>query len=350
MENIPFKAGQLAELRSFGFGYRGAWFRCKIKEFTERNGMLGHISEYYDYADEKLTWTKLYQLPIGNTKRKHSELMMRPQYPPICNEKQMPHVSEISEVTVIVCDSWKVGDLVDLFHTGCYWCGRITQLFDDQKAQIELRPPPLGEGSSYKALLKDLRPSLDWSLQHGWTLPTQEDGFGHPCARLVKPINRGIEDVSIFAGLHARLLSFPHVSSNTSTPLSEVKSTNTLEINKRLCGTTLTKEQKNDIEKSASHGCGESNIRKTSQVDTAYRGSTIEQEAAVVEDGMNRKRLRASGGDILNSRHSNTLEATIMDLEQYINKVKWLKKILQHEISSSKNQRPSSNNHGFGGI
>ncbi|KAG6423321.1 hypothetical protein SASPL_113715 [Salvia splendens] len=360
MENLPFKAGQLAELRSFAFGYRGAWFRCKIREISERNGKLGHISEYYDYTEEskcpklpvfdkrkhrllELNWTKLYQLPMGKSKRKHSELMLRPQYPPIYNEKQMPHVSEISEVSVIVCDSWKVGDLVDFFHTGCYWCGRITQIFDDEKAEIELRPPPLGEGSSYKAHIKDLRPSLDWSLQHGWTLPLQachffallcllernfilrflypkgpiylaqilemkigkivqlrsmlreEDGFGHPCAaRLIKPNNQGIEDVPKSVGLPPRLLSSSPISSNSSTS-GEVKSAST-------------------------NGCG-ANPNETRQADTDSRQGMMNEL------------------DSLNSKRSYTVEAGIMDLEEYINKVKWLKKILQEGISSSKNQR-----------
>ncbi|KAL1562117.1 hypothetical protein AAHA92_04732 [Salvia divinorum] len=326
MENLPFKAGQLAELRSFAFGYRGAWFRCKIREITERNGILGHISQYYDYTEEKVNWTKLYQLPMGKSKRKHGELMLRPQYPPIYNEKQMPQVSEISEISVIVHDSWKVGDLVDFFHTGCYWCGRITQLFDDQKAQIELRPPPLGEGSSYKAHFKYLRPSLDWSLQHGWTLPSQEDGFGHPCARLIKPINQGIEDAPKSVVLPARLLSSSPISSNSSTS-GEVKSTSTSTngINKCLSETKLL--EKNDIEQGASQGCG-ANTNITAQ------------DVAVVEDGTNRKKCRASGGDSLNSKGSGTVEAGILDLEEYINKVKWLKKILQEGKSSSKNQKP----------
>lgn len=33
-------------------------------------------------------------------------------------------------------------------------------------------PPPMGEGSSYVASFSDLRPSLDWSPEDGWTLPT----------------------------------------------------------------------------------------------------------------------------------------------------------------------------------
>lgn len=40
MENLPFKAGQLAEARSFRVGYRGAWFRCKVME-DEKFVVLG---------------------------------------------------------------------------------------------------------------------------------------------------------------------------------------------------------------------------------------------------------------------------------------------------------------------
>lgn len=34
-----------------------------------------------------------------------------------------------------------------------------------------LPEPPWGEGKSYEAFSKDLRPSLDWSPEHGWTVP-----------------------------------------------------------------------------------------------------------------------------------------------------------------------------------
>ena len=37
--------------------------------------------------------------------------------------------------------------------------------------QIELFPPPDGEGLSYEISCKDLRPSLDWSPENGWTMP-----------------------------------------------------------------------------------------------------------------------------------------------------------------------------------
>lgn len=34
--------------------------------------------------------------------------------------------------------------------------------------------PPLGEGEVYEANVQDLRPSLNWSALHGWTIPTSE--------------------------------------------------------------------------------------------------------------------------------------------------------------------------------
>ncbi|XP_057806545.1 uncharacterized protein LOC131021390 isoform X4 [Salvia miltiorrhiza] len=314
---------------------------------------------------QELRWTKLYQIPLhgkGNTKEKRRELILRPQYPTLYNEKQMPHVSEISEVIVIVCDSWKVGDLVDWMNSGCLWCGRISQVFDDQEAQIELRPPPHGEGLSYRVLLKDLRPSLDWSTAHGWTLPTQEDGTGHPCARLIKPINQGVEDVLRSVQLHVKLLLSSSETSNSttssevkntkaidmdkrvrrttlSTTSSEVKSTKTIEMDKRVQRTTLSKKQKIDMEKNASQGCGDNNIGKTSQTDTNSRQSTVGKEVVVVLDDTSQKRYMAGGRDALNSRRSGTIEATIVDLEKYINKVKWLKKMLQHGNSSPENQK-----------
>lgn len=87
----------------------------------------------------ELKWTRLYEVNFhheGVTKGKHRELMLRPHYPPIINEKKKPHVSEISEVAVIVGDSWRVGDLVDWFTTGCYWSGTIIELLGPNKAEV----------------------------------------------------------------------------------------------------------------------------------------------------------------------------------------------------------------------
>lgn len=97
-------------------------------------------SNFDVWLSAELRTLRLYQVPpCPSTKArdKHKELMLRPQYPPIYNEKQMPHApSEFSEVTVIVDNSWKVGDLVDWWSDDCYWSGKITQLLGDDKAQV----------------------------------------------------------------------------------------------------------------------------------------------------------------------------------------------------------------------
>ncbi|KAK8629756.1 hypothetical protein V6N13_078585 [Hibiscus sabdariffa] len=185
--NLPFEVGQLVETRSFLHGFRGAWFRCKIKEISWKNKELGHSLEYVDFPDEKIRWTKLYQ--CGKSKDKKRTLMVRPCFPSVYREHQMPNVNIISETIVLVNDFWKVGDLVDWWTDNCFWTGRITEKLDDENVKVELLPPPEGEGSLYDASCKDLRPSLDWSVDEGWKLP-KGDTNGLFCARIVKPLNQ----------------------------------------------------------------------------------------------------------------------------------------------------------------
>ncbi|ESR33390.1 hypothetical protein CICLE_v10005898mg [Citrus x clementina] len=143
---LPFKVGQLTESRSFVPGFRSSWFRCKIRNISVRHKEVMHTLEYLDFPDEKIRWTKLYQKPVGGSRSKEMkrQIMVRPSFPPIFCESQMPDVNNITEVVVIVNDVWK----------------------------IELLPPPVGEGLSYEVFLKDLRPTLEWSLDNGWTVPT----------------------------------------------------------------------------------------------------------------------------------------------------------------------------------
>lgn len=61
---------------------------------------------------------------------------MRPPFPPIYRESQMPDVNTISEVAVIFKDAWRVGDLVDWFSDDCYWSGRVTKILKDGKVQV----------------------------------------------------------------------------------------------------------------------------------------------------------------------------------------------------------------------
>ncbi|KAK8504272.1 hypothetical protein V6N12_044811 [Hibiscus sabdariffa] len=148
--NLPFEVGQLVETRSFLHGFRGAWFRCKIKEISWKNKELGHSLEYVDFPDEKIRWTKLYQ--CGKSKDKKRTLM--------------------------------IGGL-----TIAFGLEGITEKLDDENVKVELLPPPEGEGSLYDASCKDLRPSLDWSVDEGWKLP-KGDTNGLFCARIVKPLNQ----------------------------------------------------------------------------------------------------------------------------------------------------------------
>ncbi|KAL8048117.1 hypothetical protein ABFX02_07G042200 [Erythranthe guttata] len=341
-----FKAGELAEARSFEKGYRGAWFRCRIKEITKRNRNLGYVSEYYDFPDEKVKWTKFFQVPPYNVAKakEHRELMLRPAYPPISTEKQIPSV--ISEVTVVVNDTWKVGDLVDWWTTGCYWSGKITQLLGNDKAQIELTQPPFGEGSFYEILLKDIRPSLDWSLEHGWTMRTEEgDTDSTPSARLIKPINQDTADIrepaildkheeeeetdpsQCTAGSSFRLSSPPPISSSSAFS-GEAKRK------------AITEEVKCTKEKSDNRG--NNNGENSTRANTDSAQTTTEPVTTEVAEDLNsgcslkkKNKNIESERATLNSARSDTLEAAVMDLEECVNKVKWLKNILHNGISSS---------------
>lgn len=62
--------------------------------------------------------------------------MVRPSFPPIFRESQMPDVNNIAEVVVIVNDAWKVGDLVDWWTDNCFWTARLTEILGDGKARV----------------------------------------------------------------------------------------------------------------------------------------------------------------------------------------------------------------------
>ncbi|KAL3507691.1 hypothetical protein ACH5RR_033073 [Cinchona calisaya] len=314
-----FEIGQLVEARSFMKGYRGAWFRCKITDTSRKNGHIGHVLHYLDFPDEKDKWTRLYQIPPTGKKKGPEikrQIMVRPSFPPVYRESQMPPASTISEVIVITKGIWNIGDLVDWFKDGCYWSAKVTQILGNEEAMVELMPPPLGEGSSYKASFSDLRPSLDWSPKNGWTLPNHKDGgHYHQFARLIHPVNpssggtMGLEmpalseritDGEAAAELsYARALS-SHVSTKSSTASENMKTG------------------------------GASDMVKESQVLPKEVMGT--PEGLFIGEDLShfsspQKKLRM--GISLNSTRSNTLEAAILDLEELANKIKWLKSILK---------------------
>nr|XP_009775788.1 PREDICTED: uncharacterized protein LOC104225642 [Nicotiana sylvestris] len=240
---LPFEAGQSAEARSFEVGYRGAWFRCKIKEISRRGGHWKALLEYFDYPDEsmfsgmfwlscffgrlnskcqcskkmctdnhlmpsmysevdmknmqpqrtELTWTELYQVPPyqSGKSKEIRQLILRPEYPPTHLKSKVSDVTSTSDVTIVTDGTWKAGDLVDWWTADCYWFGKLTKLLGNGKAEIELVPPPLGEGATYEVFVKDLRPSLDWSPEFVWAVPASQDGENRRgCARLLKPVSQ----------------------------------------------------------------------------------------------------------------------------------------------------------------
>ncbi|XVF28665.1 hypothetical protein REPUB_Repub15cG0049700 [Reevesia pubescens] len=212
--------------------------------------------------------------------------MVRPCFPSVYRDSQMPNVSTISEVVVIVNDVWKVGDLVDWWTDNCFWSGRITEKLGVEKVKIELPPPPVGEGSSYEVFCKDLRPSLDWSVNEGWKLLSPKVNEYHlSCARIVKPLSQ-----------------VDHVPRKAS----------------------------------YSNGISSSNILVTS---TQMPGTAVEKDK--YDDSGSSKKMKIDHSICLNSTSSDTIEAAVLDMEELICRVKWLKRILECGTSSSDTSRSS---------
>eukprot|EP00257_Ricinus_communis_P019806 XP_015578900.1 uncharacterized protein LOC8276931 isoform X2 [Ricinus communis] len=391
--NLPFKVGQLAEARSFVSGYRGAWFRCKIKEIGRKKGVAGHAVEYYDFPDEKVRWTKLYQK--RSSKSKDLTLMIRPHFPPVYHEGESFDINSISEVSVILNDVWKVGDLVDWWSDGCYWSGRLTKVLGPEKFQIELFPPPFGEGLSYEASCKDLRPSLDWSSQHGWTVPVitgSEDC--RSCGRIVKPVNQGSSakvtiheerkecDASVSSGIstsrlpppdRAKLLGKSLLSKTACMETQPMKSTTSCMETQPVESTTACAETQpmesstacmktqpvkstaacvdiQAVEKNKSLHVTDDGIAKTSCSDSisslrfGVASAEVAGDTAEKDSHHNRgpsKKMRTDRSIMLNSMSCDTIEAAIVHLEELVNRVKWMKDILKFGMPLPDSVQPS---------
>ncbi|KAK9672823.1 hypothetical protein RND81_12G127100 [Saponaria officinalis] len=167
---LLFQAGQRTEMKSFIPGFRGAWFRCELKEVAWSKGQIKYRVQYYDY-DDGLEWAKLYEVRRKGTKKAKRELMFRPQYPSLYHESEFSNVNAISDVAVVVDGGCSVGDMVDWRKDGCFWSGTVTKVLDDDTVEIKLPDEPVGEGLVYVVSCKDLRPSLKWSPDAGWELP-----------------------------------------------------------------------------------------------------------------------------------------------------------------------------------
>ncbi|KAI8566388.1 hypothetical protein RHMOL_Rhmol02G0036800 [Rhododendron molle] len=374
---LPFKVGQLAESRSFLLGYRSAWFRCKIKETSCKKGIMEFALEFYDFPDDKVKWTRIYQVPkIGRKRATKVEkmLMLRPQYPPICSETEA-HADTISEVKVARNGVWNVGDLVDWWSDGCYWSGKVTKILGDEKVQVELPPPPIGEGSSYEALCNDLRPSLDWSPEHGWSVLTSQEKLRvsdwsnedpssrdavrvqegkenyHPCARLIMPLHQaglpigtvdvGIQNVGATAGSMLDASFHSPISTNALPPVNKSEQSITKAPTRQPLSIGIPQEEQRP-QPNTDLDMRDSAIKKTGV--SQRIGHVEEAGISLGEDQYyssgSAKKMRTGGTISLNSMRSDTIEAPIMDLEELVNKVKWLKGILESGVPLPNARRP----------
>ncbi|CAN6547829.1 unnamed protein product [Malus baccata var. baccata] len=396
MNGLPFEAGQEVECRSFIPGYRGAWFRCKIKEYGLRQARLSSSMEYIDFPDEKVKWTRVYQKIPGVNKKSKSlkvQLMLRPRFPPIYNRSTIPDANTRAEVVVIVNDDWKVGDLVDWWKDGCYWSGRITEILGNESLKFDLPPPPDGEGYSYEVSSKELRPSLDWSPENGWTVPTpmlelsetdkepphshhlmmmtchfrnwhlkmnamheincEESECVHPCARVMKPgevpsctfhaVGDENRCLQAFATASHRSPS-SHVSASSLQPPKGLE-----EMAKQPLGTIKTME-KPPPDVNVGSDMADSGIAKASCSDSVS-SSHVKSEpkgmrrTAAGEDRVDSngslKKMKTDRNMVLNSTKSDTLEAAILDLEELVSRVKWMKGVLEIGMPWTSATRPT---------
>ncbi|XP_027913476.1 uncharacterized protein LOC114173350 [Vigna unguiculata] len=321
MPDLPFQVGDLAESKSFQSGFRGAWFRCKIRDIRTKNAVISHLLEYFDYTDQKPSWIKLYQKPlsnIGKSKGLNKELMLRPSFPTFSRESGKPDVNGRSEVTVIVNNTWKVGDLVDWYTDGCYWSGSVTKLLGNDKVQINLLPPPLGEGLSYEALSKDLRPTLDWCPEKGWSVPIPVgDECRQPCARIINPAN---SDVTDEIGRHTVRL---HSSSLNLKDYPD----------RSIARRNQSNSARNGMEIDESD-----NVSSLHIMDSSVENLEIPSINGIYNEYPAKRSDRSL---CLNSMSSNTIEAAIIDLEELVNRIKWLRHVLNLRVPLSDTKQSS---------
>ncbi|KAG7026187.1 hypothetical protein SDJN02_12686 [Cucurbita argyrosperma subsp. argyrosperma] len=341
---LPFEIGQLVESRCFLIGYRGAWFRCKIKDIAWRMGSLSYELEFVDFPDEEVVWTKPFQKPpaafgIPSTGPK-GQLMVRPQFPQVYREKQLSDSTNSQlEVTVVVNDVWKVGDLVDWWKDNCYWSCKIIAILGDEEVKVELLPPPFGEGSAYHASSKDLRPSLDWSPGSGWTVPDMKVNGSAQCARVLnngsvasRPQNVSQGNDSEAAAGNSNASLDLQASSTRPTPAPARKS-------KRMYSNTASKGKHEHTPELSSDSNRVNTVAKkksTSDNDssspTRERSTTTETRGTKTDadgcsDGQSVKKMVPNVS--LNSMHHGSLEDAILDMEELINRIKWIKQILE---------------------
>ncbi|KAL1206452.1 hypothetical protein V5N11_020815 [Cardamine amara subsp. amara] len=294
---LPFKVGHTVEVRSFENGFRGAWFLCKILKIYMRGNALYYNLKYIDYPGEGIHKTKVFQKLEGEDK---IYLMIRPVRPRHCHENQVPNTEAGLEEALVVHGFWKVGDMIDWWTDYCYWSGTILEVKEDESLKIELWPPPYGEGCVYDALSKDLRPSLEWSLRGGWTVPFTEDGEKRQCAKLMKLSNE--DQVS---GVESR-------EEKTQRPTCDVTSD-------EMSGDESREEE---TQRPTCDGTSDQVMSGAESTEEETQRSTekLEEETQIPTQN-----FKGHGDLRLNIMESESIEAAVLDMEELIVRFEWLK-------------------------
>ncbi|KAJ4874044.1 Agenet domain-containing protein [Raphanus sativus] len=303
--SLPFKVGETIEVRSFEGGYRGAWFRCKILNIYTKEEKLFYSLKYLDYDDEEIHHTQVYQLFENEEKE---WLMVRPSYPPHYQERKVRKIEADQAPLVVVHGSWKVGDLVDWWKDDCFWCAIVLAAKMKEPLQIELFPPPLGEGETYAALHKDVRPTLDWSLEDGWTVPSK-DGRKSQSVKLVKR-EKGVD----------------HVPQD-------------------VCQTG--KEQTEKAKRQKTERAKKKTERAKKQTTERHTQQTTERSTQQKTEGDMQQQVEGIGEIRQNIDESDSVEAAVYDLEELIVRIEWIKKMLSPDVGEGstwkyQDYRPSS--------
>ncbi|URE07755.1 agenet domain containing protein [Musa troglodytarum] len=351
---LPFRVNQEAESKSFMIGYRSAWFRCKIKSMSFRKRQIGYFLEFYDYPDEKIRWTKLYQKrlqqPDQALEEGKLELMVRPPFPPFFRKSQQPKFCPTSDVIAITNDTWKVGDLVDWCYDSCYWSGRVSELLKDDHIKIDLPKPPIGEGNSYIAHCKDLRPSLDWTPENGWMLPVRkEHGDFDSCAILIHQKSYVWTDVNVFSCLSS-------IYSETINTRMSMPCNSSLE-GKPNCSYTATEELSDTSSVPTEASYTEDHASATDSVKNIHISGS--DGVISTKDAVCFGRKQPSARDHLNSLGKiwidetnytaslkyppDSIESSIIQLEVLAQKIKWLKGLQKFRFQWSSATKSSWN-------
>ncbi|KAK9160558.1 hypothetical protein Syun_006899 [Stephania yunnanensis] len=307
----------------------------------------------------EIKFSKAYQNPMkGRASHRVNEmhLMVRPRFPTIFRESEMLSNLTLSEVVAIVEDAWKVGDLVDWWADGCYWSGTITHLLGGDKVKLKLPEPPVGEGMSYEASFKDLRPSLDWSLKHGWIVPISKGSEStHSCARLIRPITQLGEEkddhcanVEALHEIGAAFLDGSSDSSYSSVWKTLINSPNTepTRVVPDLCENGAT-----SLSPHASSSLG--GRPAAGGLDFCHKGLNDETlvgcKPRQLNDDDSAKTMRETGRrrdgnnclGAMASSFPDSIESAVLDLEDLANRIKWLKRVHHFGLQSANAVVPS---------